>query len=191
MQALAEVGRLRFVECAELCCNTAWFGHELMQTALTAHATGTGGLSLSKKDLANAGSVQAALLLLFGGEHGSPMSAAPTEATRSTMPLYNLGEAIGSGTNGVVHDATSVARQAGSGGGATTRHRVPQSGSRDGFRPGNAAPPGQSHPPSASPKLGVAKGSGLASGKFRLHARDDSKKDVCVGYSIPRDDHDP
>ena len=31
MQALAEVGRLRYLEVGELTCNSSWFGHETMQ----------------------------------------------------------------------------------------------------------------------------------------------------------------
>ena len=47
----------------DLSCNQAWFGHEIMQTALIAHGKGT--ISLEGRDMGNAAAVAAALALLF------------------------------------------------------------------------------------------------------------------------------
>ena len=131
MQALAQIGRLRFVEAGELKCNDAWFGHEIMQTALTAHS-GSGDVSISSKHLnvsANHKVVSTALGLLFNHGLQSP-GRRPTSG--DTMPLYALGPAIGAGSNGVVMDAVAKdgARRSSSAA-STTRQRVPPNGSID------------------------------------------------------------
>ena len=116
MQALAEVGRLKYVEAGELRCNVAWFGHEIMQTALTAHDSDR--KLDSSTPAANRVCCDAALSLLFSTMDGGAKSPVRNSTDAGSVPLYALGEAIGQGGNGIVMDATK-------GGGPRSRLRVP------------------------------------------------------------------
>lgn len=151
MQALAEMGRLRYVEAGELRCNAAWFGHEIMQTALTAHAENH---SLDQSTpAANRSSVNAALALLFDEDNLVEPSPRQRPASGDTMPLYALGSVMGAGANGVVLDAVARdgARRTSSAGSihlmqppamGTTRQRVPPSGTADGGASSGRSDPG-------------------------------------------------
>ena len=111
MQALAEGGRLRFIETAELTCNVAWFGHETMQTALMEHAASVASVGTRTSEAVRPAWIQAALALLFAADDGKlssspvlcPRDKGATGAKGATgVPLYELGPSIGQGSNGTV-----------------------------------------------------------------------------------------
>lgn len=129
MQSLASVGRLRHVDVDELVCNKHWFGHEVMQSALMADSPGSStspDAALRTTDsappevssqaaamTAMQPAIRAALSLLFGSSDScsrSPFSRSPVQrsavADASAVPMYTLGIELGSGSTGVVHQAT-------------------------------------------------------------------------------------
>ena len=124
MQSLASVGRLRHIDVDELVCNKHWFGHEVMQSALMEHSPGSStsaDAALRTTDsappevssqaaamTAMQPAIRAALALLFG--RSDSYSRSPVQrsavADASAVPMYTLGIELGSGSTGVVHQAT-------------------------------------------------------------------------------------
>jgi len=101
MQALASHGRLQYIEVADL----PWFGHETVESALKEHAlksVAVGSPSLSSWK-------EQALQLLF---HSSAHACSPPAPRAGAgVPLYELGAAIGEGSNGTVHLGQAGPRQ--------------------------------------------------------------------------------
>lgn len=155
-----------------------------MQTALVATASGVP----SKASLAQAEACSAAMALLHrprtAGKPESPAlrSRGDSSDARDVVPLYNLGNAIGSGTNGVVHDATG-----------RVRSRVP-TGSGLSHRGGPASPKHESsaggkcdsQPPHALPRQYAPASSRLWPQSAAHYAADDKKDDDGPQRAMPR-----
>ena len=214
LNSFAEAGALRCVEVGDLMCNSAWFGHEVMQTALTSHHSSVGdGGSEGRSDSPGAAPranpavtsaqpahITAALSLLFQGVldlatgSRSPVYGSAPARASTTMPLYDLGQAIGAGTNGVVHHATGKGATTtrlrvglgGDGGHARSRDSLPSCGGVSGSAAG--APPSRPEKPGYSPDAGTERGgaSEPGGGSFRARGDAEAQEQASVAVKVVR-----